>query len=159
MFVSLALVVPVALADHAWGDEVWGDLAPAWPGGAYAFAATVGALVPLALAALMAPLSRMNWKRSKGCSVGWAVVGAPGFALGWVLTVVISGAFRPKHRRNWDSECHSRGHACWVHERYPWIWAVGVLATLVTAALLITVLVRLVRRADRASRPAGGNIP
>ncbi|MFF4401399.1 hypothetical protein [Streptomyces sp. NPDC001480] len=147
----LALIVPMALADYAWGDEVWGELAPAWPGGAYAFAATVGALLPLALAALIAPLSRMNWKKSKVRSTAWAVGGLPGFALGWVLTVVIFSTFRPKRRRDWDGDCYSEGHACWVHVHYPWLWAVGLLASLVTAALLIAVLVRI---ADRKSPPA-----
>ncbi|WP_338782338.1 hypothetical protein [Streptomyces sp. DG1A-41] len=43
----VVLLMPLVLFDMYWGHELWSDVAPAWPGGAYAFAATVGALVPL----------------------------------------------------------------------------------------------------------------
>ncbi|MEU6555662.1 hypothetical protein ABZ915_36250 [Streptomyces sp. NPDC046915] len=147
----LAFIVPMAAADHSWGDRVWGEVAPGWPGGAYVFALMVGAVVPLALAAVIAPLSRMKWKVSRVRSLLWAAAALPGFAVCWLLSFVILGTSRPKHRRNWDSECYSTGHACWVHEQYPWIWAVGLLATLAMAALLIAALVRFT---DRESRPA-----
>lgn len=147
----LALVVPMASAEDSWGGRVWGEVAPGWPGGAYVFAATAGAVVPLALAAVIAPLTRMNRKAGRVRSLFRAAAALPGFAACWLLSVVILGTTRPRRRRNWDSECHGRGRPCWVHEQYPWIWAVGLLATLVTAALLVVVLVRL---AGRKSRPA-----
>ncbi|MEU5596985.1 hypothetical protein [Streptomyces sp. NPDC020298] len=146
----LAAVVPFALADDSWGGRVWGEVAPGWPGGAYVFAGTVGAVVPLALTALIAPLTRMKWKASKVRSLLWAVAALPGLGACWLLSFVILGTSRPRRRRHWDSECYSTGHACWVHERYPWIWAVGLLATFVTAALLIAALAKL---ADRRSPP------
>ncbi|MFF3460900.1 hypothetical protein [Streptomyces sp. NPDC002619] len=148
MLSALAFIVPMALADETWGDTVWGDLAPAWPGGAYAFAGTVGALVPVSLAALIAPLSRMNWKKNKVRSAAWAAAGVPGFALGWVATVTIFATFRPKHTRDWDADCYSEGKACWVHVHYPWLWAVGLLGTLVTAARMIAVAARLANRTE-----------
>jgi hypothetical protein len=148
---ALAFLVPMAMADRKWGDRVWGELAPGWPGGAYAFAVAVGAVVPLALAALIAPLTRMKWRTSKVRSLGWAAASLPGLAACWVLTGVILETTRPKHRRNWDADCYSKGHPCWVHVQYPWIWAVGLLATLVVAALLVLALVRLT---DRATPPA-----
>lgn len=148
-----ALIVPMALAGPAWGDDVWGDLAPGWPGGGYAFAATVGALLPVSLLALAAPLFRMNWKQSKVRSTAWAVAALPGFVLGWVLTVTVFATLRPKHSRDWDAHCYSEGNACWVHVHYPWLWAAGLLATLVMSALLILALARLVRAGSAASPP------
>ncbi|MFI5687679.1 hypothetical protein [Streptomyces sp. NPDC051636] len=148
---AVALVVPLAMAEESWGGRVWGEVAPGWPGGAYVFAVTVGAVVPLALAAFITPLTRMKWKASKVRSLAWAAAALPGFAACWLLSLVILETTRPRRRRHWDSECYSRGHSCWVHEHYPWIWAVGLLATLVTAALLIVALVKFT---DRKAPPA-----
>ena len=152
MLAFLALLVPLALADMRWGDRVWGDLAPAWPGGAYAFAGTVGAVVPLGLAALIAPLSRMNWKAGKVRSLGWATAALPGLALCWLLAGVILRTTRPKHRRDWTGDCYDRGGPCWVHQEYPWLWAVGLAGTLVMGALVVVALVRITERRDAAAK-------
>jgi hypothetical protein len=73
------LLMPLVLFDMYWGHGLWGDLAPAWPGGAYAFAGMAGALVPLVFLAWVAPLTRMNWKRANG--VRWP--GRPRPCPGW----------------------------------------------------------------------------
>jgi hypothetical protein len=142
----VVLLMPLVLFDMYWGHELWGDVAPAWPGGGYAFAATVGALVPVVFLAWVAPLTRMNWKKSKPRSLAWAVASLPGLAAGYLVAGVISTTARPKRRRNWDYDCYREGGPCWVHVHYPWLWAVGLVATLAAAALLITLLVRLSRR-------------
>jgi hypothetical protein len=142
MLVVLALLVPMAMAEQAWGKEVWGELAPSWPGGAYGFAAVVGAVVPLAFAAFATPLARVNWKKSKPRSLAWAAAALPGLAACWLLAGVIFAYTRPKRRRDWDYDCYSQGGACWVHEQYPFLWAVGLVATLAVAAVLVTLLVR-----------------
>ncbi|MFF4250896.1 hypothetical protein ACFY1L_06800 [Streptomyces sp. NPDC001663] len=140
--VFLVLLAPLIFIDQFWGHDIWGRFAPAWPGGAYAFAATVGALVPVVFAAFVAPLTRMNWKKSKARSLAWASGALPGLAAGYLIAGVIGATWRPKQRRNWHGECLSRGGPCWVHEEYPYLWAVGLLATLAVAALLIALLIK-----------------
>jgi MFS family permease len=148
---ALAIIVPVALFTVTWGAEIWGDLADDWPGGGYGLAATVGALVPFAFAAFVAPLTRMNWGRSKARSLAWACACLPGLLACQALGGVIAGVLRPKRRRDWDAECYSEGHSCWVHVHYPWVWLVGLLVTLAVGALLIAVLVKYVApRAEKA---------
>ncbi len=151
MVVFLALIVPMAMAMEARGKDVWGDLAPAWPGGAYAFAATVGACVPLAFAAFVAPLTRMKWRKSKARSLGWSIVSLPGLAAGWLIAGVILATWRPKRHRDWDSDCYSVGGPCWVHGEFPYLWAVGLVSTVAVAALLITLLVKYAGKASTAA--------
>ncbi|WP_406443257.1 hypothetical protein OHB14_30215 [Streptomyces sp. NBC_01613] len=140
--VFVALLAPLILIDQLWGQDIWGDLATTWPGGGYAFAATVGAFVPLVFAAFVAPLTRMNWKKSKPRSLAWAAGALPGLAAGYLLIGVIGATWRPKRQKDWDGACYSRGGPCWVHVEYPYLWAAGLLATLAVAALLIAVLVK-----------------
>ncbi|MFJ4975679.1 hypothetical protein ACIP6X_10115 [Streptomyces coeruleorubidus] len=132
------LLTPLVLLKTYWSHELWGDFAPAWPGGAYAFAATVGALVPLVFLAWVWPLTRMDWKKSKPRSLAWAAASLPGLAAGYLVAGVIMATTRPKRRRDWDYDCYREGGACWVHVHYPYLWVVGLVATLVAAALLIT---------------------
>ncbi|MER5222158.1 hypothetical protein [Streptomyces flaveus] len=142
----LALVgglVAFAISTITWGPTLWGDVAPGWPGGGYGFAGTVGALVPLAMAAMIAPLTRMRWKKSKARSLAWVAASLPGLAASTLFLVVIFAVFRPKRRRGWDGDCYSEGGPCWVHEQYPYVWAVGLAATLLAAVALVTVLVKL----------------
>ncbi|MFC9679163.1 hypothetical protein [Streptomyces sp. NPDC056948] len=159
----VVLLMPLVLFDMYWGHELWGDFAPAWPGGGYAFAATVGALLPLVFLAWAAPLTRMNWKKSKARSLAWAAASLPGLAAGYLVAGVISTTARPKRRRGWDADCYSEGGPCWVHVHYPWLWVVGLVASLGAAALLITLLVRLSRRATpgapSTSEPEAGPTP
>ncbi|MFD5738970.1 hypothetical protein ACFXJM_30690 [Streptomyces massasporeus] len=142
----VVLLMPLVLIDMYWGHELWGGFAPAWPGGVYGFAGTVGALVPVVFFAWVAPLTRMNWKRSRGRSLAWVAASLPGLAACYLVAGVIATTARPKRRRGWNADCHSQGGPCWVHVHYPWLWAVGLVATLAAAALLITLLVRLSRR-------------
>ncbi|MFI8218013.1 hypothetical protein [Streptomyces sp. NPDC085932] len=159
----VVLLMPVVLFDMHWGHALWGDFAPAWPGGAYVFAGTVGASVPLVFLAWVAPLVRMDWKKSKARSLAWAIASLPGLAAGYLVTGVISATVRPKRRRDWDGDCHREGGPCWVHVHYPWLWAVGLAACLAVIALLIGLFVGHVRRssatAPSTAAPAGGPTP
>ncbi|MFF5522761.1 hypothetical protein [Streptomyces coeruleorubidus] len=137
-----ALMTPLYFFDVYWGHDLWSGFAPAWPGGAYAFAASVGVLVPLVFLAWVWPLTRMDWKKSKSRSLGWAAASLPGLAAGYVVAGVMMATTRPKRRRDWDGDCYSEGGPCWVHVHYPYLWVVGLVATLAAAALLITVLVK-----------------
>ena len=89
--VFLAVIAPLIFTDMYWGDDIWGDFAPSWPGGAYAFAATVGALVPVVFALFVGPLTRMKWKESKPRSLAWAAASLPGLAGGWLVGGLIGG--------------------------------------------------------------------
>lgn len=136
-----------------WGHRVWGALAPAWPGGGYAFGATLGALLPLTFTALVAPLTRMKWRASRPRSLAWAVAGLPGLVAGWLVAGLIGATWRPRSRRDWDGVCHREGGACWVHEEFPYLWAVGLAAAVVVTAVLVACLWRYVLREESA--PAG----
>ncbi|MEV8036618.1 hypothetical protein [Streptomyces sp. NPDC086182] len=149
LLAAMAAFVGFALLVMAWGSELWGHVAPASPGTGYGFAAGVGALLPLGVAAMIATLSRMNWKRSPLRSLGWAAASLPGVAAFFVWAVVFFATFRPKHRRDWDSRCYSQGGPCWLHEEYPWVWAVGFLSTVLVAAALITVAIKVANAREK----------
>ncbi len=138
------------IASSAWGRQVWGGLAPAWPGGGYGFAATVGATVPLAPAAMIAPLIRIGWSRSKAGVLGWAAAALPGLAWCEANVFVIDASFRPKFRSDWDASCYARGGSCWVNVHYPFIWAVGLVTTLTMSAVLVVLIVKYVAKDDTA---------
>ncbi|WP_392964258.1 hypothetical protein [Streptomyces sp. LN245] len=149
LLAAMAAFIGFALIVGTWGSELWGHVAPASPGGGYGFAAGVGALLPLGTAAMIATLTRMDWKRSPLRSLGWVAASLPGVAAFLVWAVVFFASFRPKHRRDWDSGCHSRGNPCWVHVEYPYVWAVGLLSTVLVAAALITVLIRIANAREK----------
>lgn len=151
----LALLAPVLYLDTVWGKDIWARLAPAWPGGAYAFAGCVGALVPLVFLAFVAPLTPMNWERSRLTSLARVLAALPGLAAGWLVAGVVAATWRPRHRRDWNGSCRARGGPCWVHDTYPLLWAVGTAATVVVTALLIWLFARHVRRTDGAVQHAG----
>ncbi|MCH5676641.1 hypothetical protein [Streptomyces gilvus] len=87
--VFLLLIAPLMFIERFWGHGIWGDLASSWPGGAYAFAATVGACLPLAFAAFVAPLTRMDWKAGRLRSLTWAIGSLPGLGAGYLIAGVI----------------------------------------------------------------------
>lgn len=153
LLAALAAVTAFGLTAQSWGEELWGRAAPASPGGGYGFAAAVGAVLPFGFAALVAPLSRMRWKERPLRSLGWALASLPGLAAFSFCALVVFTTTRPKRHRDWNSACYSRGNPCWVHVEYPWIWAVGLLSTVLVAAALITVLAK---RSDVAESGAAG---
>ncbi|WP_329336071.1 hypothetical protein OG866_18545 [Streptomyces sp. NBC_00663] len=139
--VFVALIMPLVFFDMYWSHDVWGDLAPAWPGGTYAFAATVGAVAPLAFLAWAAPLTRMEWKKSKQRSLSWAAASLPGLAACYLIAGVIHGAWRPKRSRR-HGDCYTEGGPCRLHEQHPEAGLVGLVATVAVLALLITLFVK-----------------
>jgi hypothetical protein len=48
-----ALFAAFAWGPFAWAGELWRQVAPDWPGEGYGFAATAGAVLPVALVAMM----------------------------------------------------------------------------------------------------------
>jgi len=150
LLAAVAASAVFGMTAQAWGQDLWGRAAPASPGGGYGFAAAVGAVLPFGVAALVAPLSRMKWKARPFRSLGWAVVSLPGLVVCSFWALVVFTASRPKHHRDWDSDCYSRGNPCWVHVEYPWVWAVGLLSTVLVAAALIAVLIRIANAREKA---------
>jgi hypothetical protein len=155
----LALLLPLAFVDRRWGHRAWGDLAPAWPGGGYAFGATLVALLPLTFTALVAPLTRMKWRTGRLRSLAWAATALPGLVAGWLVLGLVVASWRPKSRRDWDGVCHREGGACWVHEQFPYLWAVGLAVAVAVAAALVALFWRYGPReespsADTAPTPA-----
>lgn len=82
-------------------------------------------------------------------SLGWAIASLPGLAACAFCALVVFTTTRPKYHRDWDSGCHSRGNPCWVHVEYPYVWAVGLLSTVLVAAALITVLIRIANAREK----------
>lgn len=153
MFLAVLTVVALfALADLAWGETLWGEVAPDWPGGGYGFAITIGLLAPPAVAAVIAPLTRANWKKETARSIGWAAAALPGVALTSLLLLLCFGATRPKRRRR-GPECFAHGEPCWIHEQYPYLWLPG-LAAAVLCAVVGGWLVHLYLKRRRAALTA-----
>lgn len=92
---------------------------------------------------MIAPLTRMRWKKSKARSLAWAAASLPGLATSTLFLIVIFAMWRPKRRRDWDGSCYGEGGPCWVHEQYPYVWAVGLAATLLAAVAMGAGLVKL----------------
>ncbi|MFI0967410.1 hypothetical protein ACH4S8_39380 [Streptomyces sp. NPDC021080] len=149
MVIITAVLVGFALTVATWGVDLWGRVAPAAPGGGYGFAAFVGALLPVGLTVAIVSLARTEWKASPLRSLGWTIASLTGFAAAFVWAVVVFAVFRPRYRRDWDGHCHARGNPCWVHVEYPYVWAVGLLSTVLVAAALITVLIRIANAREK----------
>ncbi|WP_406332122.1 hypothetical protein [Streptomyces sp. NBC_00203] len=139
--------VSFGFTTETWGPDLWGDIAPGWPGGGYGFAVTVGTALPLAVAAAITPLLRMNWKKSRARSLARVAATVPGLAAILFCLIVVFASGRPI-RRSRHPGCWRRGNPCWIHDQYPYIWAVGLAATVAAAALLIGALYLRSRRKD-----------
>ncbi|MFE1247555.1 hypothetical protein [Streptomyces sp. NPDC058766] len=107
-------------------------------------------MLPLVFLAWVVPLTRMRWKRSRACAVVWAVASLPVLAAEYLVAGTIGATWRPKRRRDWDGDCYREGGACWVHGHYPWLWAVGLAATLTVTVLLVALYARY---GDEGSSP------
>ncbi|MEU4082907.1 hypothetical protein [Streptomyces aureus] len=151
LLAAMAAFTGFAFTVMTWGTQLWGSAAPAWPGNGYGFAAVIGAAPPLGLAAVIVTLDRVKWRTSPLRSLGWVLASLPGAAACFLWAVVVFATFRPKYRRDWDSGCYARGNPCWVHVEYPWVWAVGLLSTVLVAAALIAVLIRIANAREKAA--------
>ncbi|MBV1938374.1 hypothetical protein KUF83_17650 [Streptomyces sp. BV286] len=137
LFLSFtALVVLLAVADMFWGDETWEWSADTWPGGAYSFAAFLGALVPCVATLFVMSASRTkwkSWKSHKARSFGFTLLAV---MCGAAMLQLVSLIYNAQNTGKWG-----RGRdrsPSWVFSNYPWLWAVGLSSTIVMAALLIT---------------------
>lgn len=147
---GVAAIMGLFLVGQTWGPGFWSGLAPRWPGDGYGFAVTAGVLLPWAAAAALMPLRGVNWRTPER---NWLLRGAislSGTAAGVAILVVFTGAFRPK-RRHRGPDCYSEGAPCWVHEQYPYVWAVILGGVLVGAAVLYRYVIK---RTPNSAAPA-----
>lgn len=151
--VFTAVVVLLALLDMFWGDDTWEWSADTWPGGAYGFAVFLGALVPCVTTVFFMALGRVAWKswkahkiRSLGCTLLAVVCGA---AMMQFVSLIFNAQDTGKWGRGRDTP------PSWVFSSYPWLWAVGLVSTVATAALLIAVAMERHKRASPTDDAAG----
>ncbi len=143
----------LTFVERAWGDEIWGGVTAAWPGGPYGLAATAGVLVPLTVAHLVMTLTRVKWPEDRARSLRWIGASVPGGALAALLLVVAFAAKRPE--RSSGLGCYEEGRACRLQWEYPYIWGVGWGSLLVATALLLGGLA--VHRRRRAAAAHAGS--
>ncbi|MFE1798314.1 hypothetical protein ACFW9L_19430 [Streptomyces sp. NPDC059517] len=150
--VIVALLVLFAFMSDYWGDDTWKWAADEWPGGAYGFAVFMGALVPCVLMLFikaLSPLNRKFWKAHTARSIGRTLLA---FVCGAAMLQLISLIFVAQDTGNWGRG--PSGPASWTFRTQPWLWAVGFVATVVTAALWITVAMVLDGRRMRSGEPS-----
>ncbi|MFE6159547.1 hypothetical protein ACFQ7F_11625 [Streptomyces sp. NPDC056486] len=141
-FACLVLLVAIAaggslvLGPYAWAGEMWRDLAPVWPGEGYGFAVTAGLLLPVAGALALLPLGRTDWKQQKARSAAWTAAALPGIGACVLILSIAMHTIRPKrsHRNGYCSD--SGGEYCWVSLNYPYVWLVGLGATVLGAVAI-----------------------
>ncbi|TPQ22067.1 hypothetical protein [Streptomyces sporangiiformans] len=131
-----------------WGDDTWQWAAGTWPAGAYGFAIFLGALVPCVVTLFFMSLSRTDrksWKTHKARSLGCVFLAV---ACGAAMLQLVSLIFNAQDTGKWG-----RGPSTspsWVFSNYPWLWAVGFVSTIATAAILIAFFVARARRRSEA---------
>ncbi|GAA1433589.1 hypothetical protein GCM10009601_56440 [Streptomyces thermospinosisporus] len=141
VFLLLAgLMVLMATLDMLYGDDVWQWAAESWPGGAYGFAVLVGILGPCLAVLAVYSLSRMHWKTWKQHRARTLTHTALGTASTAALLPYVILVFNAQDSGKWGKG--EPTPPSWVFSRYPWLWAVGLLSSLATLALLIRYFLR-----------------
>ncbi|MFG2500137.1 hypothetical protein ACGFSB_18240 [Streptomyces sp. NPDC048441] len=139
-FACLVLVIAIlvsaalALGPYTWAGEMWRALAPGWPGKGYGFAITAGVLLPVAGVLAFRPFLRVNWKRDKVRSALWTAAALPGASAAVMTLAIAMHTARPK-RSHRNGYCSASGEYCWVSQNYPYVWAVGLTATVLAAGM------------------------
>lgn len=144
----VVLFVLFGLISDYWGDDTWKWAADSWSGGTYGFAVFTGALVPCVVTIAAKTLPKMNkepWKTRKVRSLGLMLLAV---LCGATMLLLISLIFVAQDTGDWG-----RGPSVapsWTFRTQPWLWAVGLTATVIMAALLITAAMVRGRRLARA---------
>ncbi|MGW6058219.1 hypothetical protein [Streptomyces sp. NPDC055189] len=141
-FACLVLLVAIvaggalALGPYTWAGEMWRDLAPVWPGEGYGFAVTAGLLLPVAGALALLPFTRVNWAGDKTRSAGWTAAALPGIGVCVLILSIATHTVSPKrsHRYGYCSDSAGSEY-CWVSSTYPYVWLVGLGATILGVAV------------------------
>ncbi|MFF2847054.1 hypothetical protein ACFVT5_12040 [Streptomyces sp. NPDC058001] len=137
-------IVLLALVDSLWGDDTWRWAADTWPGGAYGFALTIGAVAPCLVALSAWAVSRpgrRSWKTRSARSLGHFALAVVAAAPLLPFVVLAFNAANDGETRRGPS-----GTPSWAFRHYDWLWAVGLTATVIVTVLLIWVTATLGRR-------------
>lgn len=132
-FVSVMVLLTVL--DRFWSDHTYRWAAEHWPGGAYAFAACVGVAGPCVAALAWyctGTMDRKSWRQHKARTLTRAALA---FVSTAALVPFVTLVYTAQDTGKWG-----RGPATspsWVFRHYPWLWTVGLLASVVTLALLL----------------------
>jgi hypothetical protein len=143
--------VALVTVNMLWGDDTWQWAAESWPGGAYGFAAAVGACGPCLVLLLIISLSHMDresWRTHTARTLAHTVLSVTSAT---ALVPYVCLIFNSQDNGKWG---RGRGTSpSWVYAHYPWLWAVGLLSTVATITALIRIFIALHRRRS----PLGGN--
>ncbi|MFF4748335.1 hypothetical protein ACWD5R_00430 [Streptomyces sp. NPDC002514] len=145
MFLGVTgIIILFVTLDILWGDETWMWAAESLPGGAYGFSACVGICGPCLAALSIFSLIRLSQKSQRIHKGRTLVMAGLCIASTALLVPYIVLVFNAQNTGKWG-----RGNSTspsWVFSNYPWLWAVGLLSTMVTIAGLIWVFVACNRR-------------
>ncbi|MFI1484574.1 hypothetical protein [Streptomyces sp. NPDC020747] len=133
------LFAAFALGPFTWAGELWREAAPAWPGEGYGFAATAGAVLPVTLAATVNALGRASkhWSHRRVPALLFIVAALPVGAVSLMVPAIAAHSMRPK-RSHRGGYCSTAGEYCWISMQYPYVWLVGLAATVLSALLLMS---------------------
>ncbi|MFE7955323.1 hypothetical protein [Streptomyces sp. NPDC057413] len=135
-FLACAGVLVVwALLDHVWGDDAYRWASHHWPGGAYAFAACVGLAGPGLTVLACYCLATMRWKSWKQHPARTLTRTTCGLLSTTALVPYVVLVFNAQDTGAWGRGSSTR--PSWVFSHYPWLWAVGLLASATTTVLLV----------------------
>jgi hypothetical protein len=145
VFLCMAGVgVALVAVNLLWGDDAWQWAAESWPGGAYGFAAVVGACGPCLVLLLIISLSHMDresWRTHTVRTLAHAVLSVTSAT---ALVPYVCLIFNSQDNGKWG---RGRGTSpSWVYAHYPWLWAVGLLSTVATVTALVWTFITLNRR-------------
>ncbi|GGT35555.1 hypothetical protein ABT368_04545 [Streptomyces althioticus] len=156
-FVLLAAVgcaVLFAFLESELGDSTWRWAADR-PGGAYGFAGFLGVAGPLVAVLCARSLMRMpwtSWRRQRGRAVRIAGTAA---ASAVALVVHALLVFNAQDTGKWGKG--PDGPPSWVFRHHPWLWGVGLSATLLTCAALACVALLRFRHGRRRTPGSGAD--
>ncbi|SBT88577.1 hypothetical protein GA0115233_100399 [Streptomyces sp. DI166] len=134
-FTAMSALIGLFLLDRFWGDDTWQWAAGSWPGGAYGFAGFLGFLGPSLLVVFGACAYGLGKKslrrrpvRTAALTLTLAVSVA---ALVPYVVLVLNALDSGKLGKGEDTE------PSWVSAHYPWLWALGLLSTLLTVTVFL----------------------
>ncbi|MGW0596221.1 hypothetical protein ACWD11_03650 [Streptomyces sp. NPDC002776] len=141
--VTGAAVVLVAL-DMFWAEDAWQWAADAWLGGAYSFAAFLGVIGPCLAALSFYCLCATQWKSWR--LHPWRTLINTGAGIAAAAALAPCTALVYSAHDDGDRAKGNDGPPSWVFSSYPWLWAVGLLSTLVVITLAIWIAVAYYNR-------------